>query len=195
MNLGIIIPVVVLAIAVPAVAIWARQRLAETSNDALDTPSTGPSVRLTSGSLRDLPTPPWRVVYEIADDKLGGLDHVLVGPAGIFGLKTSMEPLPDPPTTEPDARAMAEPAILRGALDDALQRCAMTSTALLRVHWGRRDSPIDATGVELSPGEIAVDGRRLADWAGALDDVLSPAQVDLAWQTVVTAIGRPDPLA
>jgi hypothetical protein len=24
---------------------------------------------------------------------------------------------------------------------------------------------------------------------------LSPAQVDLAWQTVVTSIGRPDPLA
>jgi len=39
--------------------------------------------------------------------------------------------------------------------------------------------------------------REWADNAAAGRDgpPLSPAQVDLAWQTVVTAIGRPDPLA
>ena len=42
----------------------------------------------------------------------------------------------------------------------------------------------------------AVDGRQLQTWVEtASDRNLTPAQVDLAWQTVVTAIGRPDPLA
>jgi hypothetical protein len=49
------------------------------------------------------------------------------------------------------------------------------------------------------PGVTVVDGRRLGDWAEAASvrrdgPPLTPAQVDLAWQTVVTAIGRPDPL-
>jgi hypothetical protein len=50
------------------------------------------------------------------------------------------------------------------------------------------------------PGASAVDGRHVRDWADRAaterdGQPLSPAQVDLAWQTVVTAIGRPDPLA
>ena len=38
-------------------------------------------------------------------------------------------------------------------------------------------------------------GRALTDWTASLDQhTLTPAQVDLAWQTITTAIGRPDPL-
>lgn len=196
MDLGIIIPLVVLAIVVPVVAVWTRQRFQDGANAASDALSTAPAARLTSGALRDLPSPPWRIVYEIADDRLSGIDHVLIGPAGIFGLQTSMAAMPDPPTAEPDARALAEPAIRRGALDDALLRCAMTSTALVHVHWGRRDDGDSASHVELTPGELAVEGRSLDVWAGGIEDeVLSPAQVDLAWQAVVTSIGRPDPLS
>jgi hypothetical protein len=123
---------------------------------------------------------------------------VVIGPAGVFALETSMDPLPKP-TADADPQAVAAAAIMRGGLDDALRRCAMASDRLVRIHWG-----VNAAGtpvsVDLLPGVIAVDGRHIDEWAAAATTgrdrpTLSPAQVDLAWQTVVTAIGRPDPLA
>jgi hypothetical protein len=131
-------------------------------------------------------------VYEIAADKLGGVEHVLIGPGGIYAMQTSMEPLPEP--APGDARAIGRAAVVRGALDDALRRCAMSSTALATVHWGAAGGTAPPS-VDVHPGAVAVDGRGLDAWASALPATLTPAQVDLAWQTVVTAIGRPDPLA
>ena len=65
----------------------------------------------------------------------------------------------------------------------------------MTVHWGANRGRSDA--VETVPGAIAVDGRALQAWATGRsgDRSPSPAQIDLAWQTVTTAIGRPDPLA
>ena len=85
--------------------------------------------------MRTLESPPWRIVYEISPDRLGGVEHVLIGPAGIFAIVTSMDPMP-PAGRRPDPHAVAAAAILRGALDDALRRCAMTSDRLVTVHWG-----------------------------------------------------------
>ena len=68
------------------------------------------------------------------------------------------------------------------------------SDRLVMVHWGVNDSA--EIKVDLMPGVTAVDGRSLAGWAATAGaEALTPAQVDLAWQTVVTSIGRPDPLA
>jgi hypothetical protein len=137
-------------------------------------------------------------VYEIAHEKMGGVEHVLIGPGGIFPIVTSMDAVP-PPVAEPDAHAVAAAAILRGGLDDALRRCAMSSDRLITVYWGvnASGSPVS---VDVLPGATAVDGHRIGAWAdGAITPregpPLSPAQVDLAWQTIVTAIGRPDPLS
>ncbi len=197
MGAGIIVPVVVLLAVVPTVLWWARSRLkAGATGGTTDAPD--PSLRLTSNALRSLPTPPWRVVYEVAADKLGGVEHVLIGPAGIFAVRTSMAPLPPPaPAADaPDAQAIGRAAIVRGALDDALRRCAMSSTALATVHWGVNPPASPGPAVDVVPGEIAVDGRMIDAWTGGLAaGTFTPAQVDLAWQTVVTAIGRPDPLA
>ena len=83
MGPGILIPVVIVLVVVPVVFWWARSRLqASGGADAADGPD--PSIRLTSNALRSLPAPPWRVVYEVAADKLGGIEHVLIGPGGIF---------------------------------------------------------------------------------------------------------------
>ena len=194
MGPGIIIPVVLIGILVPAGFIWAKVKLKDGAGSGLNEPVTLPSALLTSKALRALPSPPWRVVYEIADDKLGGIGHVLIGPAGVYGLRTSMDPLPGPPSDAPDARAVAEAAIARGDLDDALRACALTSHRLVLVHWGAivGDHPIS---VDVLPGTVAVDGRALGQWAATLtDETLTPAQVDLAWQTVLRALGRPDPL-
>ena len=193
MGADIYIPVLLLAIAVPVVSFWAKRRFKDTSDDdsALVVP---PGDRLTSTALRRLESPPWRVVYEVAHERLNGVGHVLIGPAGVFALQTTMDPVPAAPSSEPDARAIGQAAVARGGVDDALRRCNMSSTALVDVHWGVNEGADIA--VELMPGRIAIDGRSLVDWAdGTRDDALSAAQVDLAWQTIVTAIGRPDPLA
>ena len=200
MGPGIIIPVVLIAIVVPIAFTLAKRYLKDGSAGGLDEPIVAPSARLTSNALRELPTPMWRIVYEIAEEKLAGVGHVLIGPPGIFAVQTSMEPLPAPVDGPPEAHAVAAAAIARGELDDALRRCAMTSDRLLTVHWGA-SAPSAPIAVETVPGAIAVDGRALARWAEqAVADViesgqpLSQAQTDLAWQTVTIAIGRPDPL-
>jgi hypothetical protein len=189
---GIIIPLVLLGIAAPLGFVWARRlKAGGTATGAENATKSG--ARLTSGALRGLPVPPWRVIYEITDEKLGGVEHVLIGPAGVFAVQTSMEALPPARTDEPTAHEIAGAAILRGGVDDALRRCAMTSDQLVTIHWGIGDG--NAPSVDVAPGAIAVDGRLLTDWTASLDQpTLTPAQVDLAWQTISTAIGRPDPL-
>jgi hypothetical protein len=194
MGPEIIIPVVVLAILVPLGFWWARTNLKGAVLGGVgDDTIAAPAQRLTSAALRDLPTPPWRVVYEIADDKLGGVGHVVIGPPGIFALRTSMEPLPTPITGDPDAHAVAQAAIARSDLDDALRRCSMSSDRLVRVHWGAAGDDVP-DAFEMFAGLTVVDGRSLRRWADSLTPTLSDSQVDLAWQTVTTAIGRPDPL-
>lgn len=192
MGPEIIIPLIVLAIVVPVGFTWAKRTFKEGAGSR-GAEVVAPGGRLTSSALRDLPSPPWRVVYEIADDKLGGVEHVAIGPPGAFAIETSMAPLPEPPKGAPDAHAVALAAITRGELDDVLNRCAMSSAGLVRVHWGADDTA--RVSVDVLPGATAVAGRSLADWAAGLPTELTPAQIDLAWQTVTTAIGRPDPLA
>lgn len=193
MGPEIIIPVVLLAIVIPAGFTWAKRNLRDPAKDgsAVGEAVAPPSGRLTSAALRELPAPPWRVIYEIADDKLGGVEHVLIGPPGIFAMQTSMEPTPTAPAADASPADVARSAIARGDLDDALRRCALSSNQLVWVHWGVGDGPMST---EVLPLTTAVDGRRIAEWASSLPETLSAAQIDLAWQTVTTAIGRPDPL-
>lgn len=200
MGAGIIIPVVVVAIVVPAVLLVAKRYLkggAGSTDDLPDELVLTPAIRLASRALRELPSPRWRVVHEIADDRLGGPTHVLIGPPGVFAVETSIDPMPSPPAGPPDPRTVARAAIARGGLDDALRRCGLTSRCLVTIHWAARPDTAPDT-VETAPGSVAVDGRSLATWAARSADgdaSLSPDQVDLAWRTVTTAIGRPDPLA
>jgi len=197
MGFGIVVPLAVLAVVVPTVLLAVKRRLTNISETTIDEAALAmPAVRLTSGALRKLPSPEWRVVHEIAPDRLDGVQHVLIGPPGIYAVTTSMDPLPSAPQADaaPDATQVAAAAIARGGLDDALRRCAMSSDQMVVVHWGvdPAESPVSVVTL---PGVTAVDGRRLSDWTAGLPTVLTPSQVDLAWQTVAVAIGRPDPLA
>lgn len=198
MGPGIVIPLIILAIFVPVTLMTAKKFLKDPKKDLADEPVNVPNALLTSSALRNLPTPTWRVVYEIADEKLGGPNHVLVGPPGIFALRTTLDPMPGSPNPSPEAREIAAAAIARGGLDDALRRCGLSARGLVTVHWGVRHqgAPIS---VDVVPGETAVDGRSLQIWAENVLTVpasgpLSQDQVDLAWRTITTAIGRPDPL-
>ncbi len=200
MSPGIIIPVAIVVVVVPMAIMIAHRRFknASSSGDFDDSVLVSSALRLTSGALRPLPSPPWRAVYEIGTDKIGGTDHVLIGPPGIFAVRTSLDPMPSEPETEASPQRIAGAAVARGELDDILRRCALSSRTLISVHWGVSES--NEVEVDLMPGVTAINGRSLADWAEHLQPLadapaLSPAQVDLAWQTVTTAIGRPDPLA
>ena len=195
---GIIVPIVLLGLVVPVGFIWAK-RLKSGAGVGGGESATSSGARLTSAALRALPVPPWRVIYEIGPDKLGaenfgGVEHVLIGSAGVFAVQTSMDALPGRRTDEPTAHEVARAAIVRGGLDDALRRCAMTSDQLVTIHWGVGGAGVGPS-VVVVPGAIAVDGRSITGWTDSLDQQkLSPAQVDIAWQTITTTIGRPDPL-
>lgn len=194
MGPEIIIPIVLIAVLTPIVFMWAKRKfkdnVAVVDGDAF----VAPSDRLTSNALRELESPPWRVIYEIPHDKLNGIGHVLIGPAGVFAIRTTMDPLPHQSETEPEAKDIAEAAIARGGVDDALRKCGMAADRLLAVHWGVNEGADIA--VDVLPGLTAVDGRAISTWAdGAASEALTQSQVDLAWQTIVTSIGRPDPLA
>jgi hypothetical protein len=189
---GIIIPIIAVALIVPAALVVFKRYLNSIKPDGDAGAPSG--ARLTAAALHRLPSPPWRVVYEITNDALGGIDHVLVGPAGIMAVTTSLAAMPAPSTERPSPQTVAKGAIARGDLDDLLRRCAMESSGHVTVHWGRGDDA-DAVVVEIAHGSIAVSGHRIDDWFESLATAgLTPAQVDLAWQTVVTDIGRPDPL-
>lgn len=203
MSSGMIVAIVVVAVlvAVGAVAVqWSRRAFKRAGEDrspelSTDAVALAAAVRVTSGALRGLPAPPWRVVYEIATERLTGAEHVLVGPPGAFAITTSLDPLPGEPDGDPEPVALAAAAMRRGGLDDALRRVRLASTGLVVVHWGgaEPDAPAAIPGMH---GVTHVDGRRLHEWAATLtDEALGAAQVDLAWQAVVTSIGRPDPLA
>ena len=190
---GIIVPIVAVAVVVPTGLVVFKRYL---NSIKVQSGSTEPSgARLTAAALHRLPSPSWRIVHEIANDSLGGIDHVLIGPAGIFAITTTLSKMPAPSSEPPSAETMAKGAIARGDLDDVLRRCALESNGHVTVHWGRADAA-DAVVVEIAHGSIAVSGHRIDDWFESLatSGGLSQAQVDLAWQTVVTGIGRPDPL-
>lgn len=205
MGAGAVVAVVVLAVvaAIGTVAVTrARRAFKRVAEGRAPAPDPGDvafraAVRLTSAALRELPTPTWRTVHEIGADRLTGAEHVAIGPAGAFAVVTSLDDLPaaGAPGT-PDAATLARAAMTRGGLDDALGRVGLSSAGLVVVHWVSRDGgPPWVAGVH---GVTHVDGHHLADWATATSEgaaALTHDQVDRAWQAVVTAIGRPDPLA
>lgn len=194
---GIVIPLVALAILIP-LAWWAatkQLRAATTPRGGAEASPGAAGARLTSAALHRTVSPPWRVILEVPPGRLGDIEHVLIGPPGIFGVSTVLEPLPhsSATTTEPSAAELAASAVARADLDDALERCALASDARVVVHWGRTDAQHHS--LDSGFATIAVDGNRLADWIAAMEhNRLSSPQIDLAWQTVCLAIGRPDPL-
>ena len=131
MGPGIIIPVLIVAVVVPVgFAVGAapfqggrrcrRRRAADGAGRAPDEQRpAGARRRRRGASCTRSPT--------TGSD---GVEHVLIGPAGVFAIVTSMDPMPAPAIDDPDPHAVAAAAIMRGALDDALRRCAMTSDRL-----------------------------------------------------------------
>jgi hypothetical protein len=196
-SLGIIVPLIVLPILIVGAYVWYRRSIADMRPDE---PRPVSGLRLTAEALHRVPTPPWRVVHEIGG-ALGDVDHVIVGPAGVTAITTVVADRPDPDQLR-DARSeailLSEAAIARGPLDELLRAAGTSCQQWARIYWGTpaaARSPAD----DLVHASVLVEGQRVGDWLAELatqaSTPLDQARVDAIWRTVVTGIGRPDPLS
>jgi hypothetical protein len=191
-SFGIIVPIVLLFIFIGGgLAVYKRtmQNMAPES-----TTRHVNGARLTSDRLRALPTPPWRFVFEISEDKLGGVDHVIIGPSGVIAVSTQV--LDRPALADhPDPHLVANAALMRGPVDDLAKRAGLSCDILAKVYWGTAQ-PERPAAIQSMHATLIVEGQRLNDWLLTLPPgPLTPVQIDLAWQAILTGIGRPDPLA
>lgn len=89
--------------------------------------------------LRELSSPPWRVVFEIGP-KLGAIDHVVIGPTDVIAMETLVLDRPDqaPAVTgaEPDPGVVAAAAIARDDVDDLTRTVGVPCQLLAKVYWG-----------------------------------------------------------
>lgn len=193
-NISVIIPLVISVAALVGFYLWYRRKIADLKPETESRPLMGS--RLTAERLRQLSSPPWRVVYEIGSGHFANIDHVVIGPTGVIAIETIMVDRPTSFGTEiSDAQRIATAAIERGDIDDLTRRVGATCNVVAKVYWGA-PQPDQPAGVEVATGLIAVEGQRLAEWLVALPPgPLAAPQVDQVWQTLLTGIGRPDPLA
>ena len=196
MNLGIIIPLIVLPIVIVGAFVWYRRSIADMRPDEAR-PISG--LRLTAEALHRAPAPPWRVVYEIGG-ALGDVDHVIIGPAGVTAITTVVADRPDPEqlrTARSDAILVSEAAVARGPLDELLRAVGASCDRWARIFWGTPD-PDRPAADDVVHGSVLVEGQRADEWLAALavpaSTPLDAGRIDMIWRTVVTGIGRPDPL-
>jgi hypothetical protein len=201
-DLGIVIPLVVLPVLLIGAYVWYRRSLDSLRGDEIK-PVSG--VRLTAEALHRLDSPPWRVVYEIGG-ALGGVDHVVIGPPGIIAISTVMADRPDPVRLREasgTAQLVAEAAVERGPVDELARPSGMSCQLAARVFWGAPAANRPAFD-EAAHGRHLVEGQRLGEWldrltAAADTDPAGPgslgqSQIDLSWQAIVMGIGRPNPI-
>ena len=195
MSVGIIVPLIILAILLVGAYVWYRRSIAEMQPDQAK-PVSG--LRLTAEALHRAPAPPWRVVYEVGG-ALGNVDHVIVGPPGVVAITTVVADRPDPAQlrdASSDAMLVSEAAIARGPLDELLEAAAASCDRWARVHWGTPD-PGRPAADDLVHGSVLVEGQRIDEWLAAMvvgaAAPLDAARIDAIWRTVVIGIGRPDP--
>lgn len=192
MSLSIVIPLIVLVLLIVGGLAAYRRYIASMQVDA--NPRQVNGARLTSERLQQLPSPPWRVVLEIGEDRLGGVDQVIIGPSGIIAVSTLMIDRPTQAGT-PDPHQLAMAAMMRGPVDELAARSGLSCKTLAKVYWGSQ-RPEQPAALDVGLGTAAIEGQRLTDWLQTLPPgPLTPAQIDLAWQAILTGIGRPDPLA
>ncbi len=194
-SLGIIVPLIVLPALIVVAFTWYRRSMAAMRPDEAK-PVAG--LRLTAEALHRAPSPPWRIVYEIGG-ALGDIDHVIVGPAGVFAVTTHVADRPDADqlrNARNDAVLVSEAAVARGPLDELLRSVGSSCDQWARIYWGTPD-PKRPAADDLAHGSVLVEGQRIDEWLAALEAqapaLLDTDRVDTIWRTAVTGIGRPDP--
>jgi hypothetical protein len=195
-NLGIVVPLVVLPIALVGVFFWYRRSITDMRASQAK-PVSG--LRLTAEALHRAPSPPWRVVYEVGG-ALGDVDHVLIGPPGVTAITTLVGDRPRPERlreARSEAQLISDAAITRGPLDELLRSVDCSCDRSARLYWGAPD-PKRPPADELVYGSLLIEGQRLGEWmavaAGQAPEPLDQHRIDMVWRTISVGIGRPDPL-
>lgn len=142
----------------------------------------------TAQELRPLLSHDWRLVNHLSLQNRGDIDHVLVGPGGLYVLETkwSASPYkispPDSMTLSAAASASREAARLSRAIP---RKAAIDEAQPLVVLWGAASEHLrDETGAVAigSTDARVIAGHRLRDWALRRGrDVLTPEQVEAVW--------------
>jgi len=196
-DLGTVIPLVVLPIVIIAVYVGYRRSIAD-MKPTDSKPVTGH--RLTAEALHRSSSPPWRVVYEIGG-ALGNVDHLIVGPVGVVAITTVVADRPDPDLllgTRTDAQLLSEAAIERGPIDELLRAAGTSCRRSAKVYWGI-PAPGRPAAEDVVHGSQVVEGQRLEEWMTTLNEPtvapLDQTRIDTVWRTIVMGIGRPDPLS
>ncbi len=195
MDLGIVIPLIVLPVVVIVAFVWYRRSIAGLAPDDDRTIS---GVRLTAEALYRLDSPPWRVVYETGSS-LGGVDHVLIGPPGVIAITTVVSDRPTPEqliAASSESRLISEAAIECATVDDLARTASAECRLAAHVFWGTPD-PQRPAHDDVVRGRQVVEGQRIGEWAASLPaaDGFDQTRIDLAWRAVAMGIGRPDPLS
>jgi len=195
-SFGIILPLVVLPLIIVGVFVWYRRSMAG-MKPSESRPIAG--LRLTAEALHRAPSPPWRVAYEVAS-ALGDVDHVIIGPPGVIVIRTVVADRPEPASlldTRSEAQLMSDAAIARGPVDELLRAADASCNRTATVFWGTPHTGRPAAD-EVVHGSQLVEGQRLDEWLTTLAASASPpldqARIDAIWRTIITGIGRPDPL-
>lgn len=196
MDRSIFIALFVAGVALIAISVAARRWLHQLAQSADDREVR--TARLTSEHLHRLPPPTWRLVLEIEHPDVPDVDQVVVGPCGVLAISTTLGDRPALDRAVDDdpagARAHAAAAMMRAPVDDLVSAAGVSCHLLVHVYWGAPQLDLPAA-IPVVDATFAVDGGRLDEWITSLPtDVLTPAEVDLAWHAVTTGIGRPDPL-
>jgi hypothetical protein len=165
-DLGIVIPLVVLPMLVIAGFVWYRRSIEKLAPEETR-PVSG--VRLTAEALHRDAAPPWRVVHEIGG-ALGGVDHVVIGPPGIVAITTVATDRPaldDLLRITGETQLVSEAAVNRGPVDEVARPSGVPCRLWARVFWGAPD-PSRPPHEELAHGSQLVEGQRIGEWLQAL---------------------------
>ena len=149
----------------------------------------------TASELRKLRRSGWRLVNHVLL-KTGDIDHVLVGPGGIFAVETKWSSWDWAPTAD-DKRLIGSAKQVAASANSLTLWTELRRTGVGRVQpivfvWGPGssgiDSVIDVAGTQVIPGQAATRWRR-----GLPTGVLDAKQVESAWQVLDKQVRMRDP--
>lgn len=139
----------------------------------------------TAQELRKLPAG-WRLVNHVFLRRIPDIDHVVIGPGGIFAVETKWSG--DPWRLPSDERLKDAVRVAGGHarilnLWSELRRASQCEVIPLLVLWGPRgDAPVDRCVVD---GVQVIRGSVLKEWGRAIPEgALTREQVEQVWQVL-----------
>lgn len=150
-----------------------------------------------ASELRKLRRRGWRVVNHVML-RTWDIDHVLVGPGGVYAVETKWSSHPwelDPP--EPRVIAAAQRAAQNArhlTFWQPLKAATAGQAAAVVILWGGTEDPVDRVVEAPSIEAVVLPARAVQRWRDALpQDRLTPEQVEVCWRALDRQVRVRDP--